>query len=83
MQAVLSPKNAPAAIANPASVTPVSTAQLPNVGIQPAPEAAPPGDVTGTGDGNIGTGATPQPGEEQFSGSTSANVPPQMQMPQG
>mgnify|MGYP001573758208 FL=1 len=50
---------------------------------QPAPEAAPPGDVTGTGDGNIGTGATPQPGEEQFSGSTSANVPPQMQMPQG
>ncbi len=50
---------------------------------QPAPEAAPPGNVTGTGDGNIGTGATPQPGEEQFSGSTSANVPPQMQMPQG
>ena len=35
-----------------------------------------PVDPTGTGDGNIGTGAAPQPGEQEFSG---AAVPP----PQG
>ena len=34
----------------------------------PPQEAAPPAaGVTGTGDGTIGTGAVPQPGEEQFS----------------
>jgi len=50
------------------------------IGLQNQPqtqEAAPPAaGVTGTGNGTIGTGAVPQPGEEQFSGA------PQPQPPQ-
>jgi len=51
------------------------------IGLQNQPqtqEAAPPAaGVTGTGDGTIGTGAVPQPGEEQFSGAPQ----PQPQQP--
>ncbi len=51
------------------------------IGLQNQPqtqEAAPPAaGVTGTGDGTIGTGAIPQPGEEQFSGAPQ----PQPQQP--
>jgi len=49
------------------------------IGLQNQPqtqEAAPPAaGVTGTGDGTIGTGAIPQPGEEQFSGTVSPPAP--------
>jgi len=37
-------------------------------GIQGTPQQPPNLGVTGTGDGNIGTGAVPQSGEDQFSG---------------
>ena len=52
------------------------------IGLQNQPqtqEAAPPAaGVTGTGDGTIGTGAVPQPGEEQFSGAPQPQPAPQV-----
>lgn len=48
VQAVLSPKITPTAIAIPASITPVSTPQLPPVGIQPAGES-PASDIDALG----------------------------------
>ena len=51
------------------------------IGLQNQPqtqEAAPPAaGVTGTGNGTIGTGAVPQPGEEQFSGAPQPQPPQQ------
>ena len=41
-------------------------------GIQGTPQQPPNLGVTGTGDGNIGTGAVPQSGEDQFSGTPRA-----------
>ena len=41
-------------------------------GVQGTPQQPPNLGVTGTGDGNIGTGAVPQSGEDQFSGTPRA-----------